>query len=256
MQKPPRVRMSRAVYYLLCCPDLDDLTGVHNRKPVRDFSCRAEVMRNKENAHLSFITDPEQQVQDVVFDILVEGCRRFVGDQELRILRQRHSQHASLPHSSGQHPRINIEPILCFVDAYILHEFYCFCAERFLRILFACIIPVRSDGFRDLPSYRVGRIERSERVLKDNGNLASAHPAVLPVRIARRLAAAYHNAPGSDLRLPRKNPHNRLAEDALAAAGFPCDSNNLPLPNGQGEIAHGTCFSPFCVEYNGKVLYF
>ena len=78
--------MSRAVYYLLCCPDFDDLTGVHDCKPVCDFSRRAKIMRNEENAHISFITDPEQQVQDVVFDILVEGGRWFVGNQELRIL--------------------------------------------------------------------------------------------------------------------------------------------------------------------------
>ena len=48
------------------------------------------------------------------------------------------------------------------------------------------------------------------------------------------------NRDGSDFRLLRKDPHDRLAEDALAASGFPRDSNNLPLPNGQGEIAHGT----------------
>ena len=115
---------------------------------------------------------------------------------------------------------------------------------------------MRSDGFRDLLSYRVGRIERSEGVLKHDGNLAAAHLTVLFVRIACRLAAAQHYAPGSDFRLLRKDPHDRLAEDAFAASGFPRDSNNLPLPNGQGEIAHGTYFSPFCVEYNGKVLYF
>ncbi len=91
--------------------------GVHDEHAVGDVGDDAEVVGDQHDRGAEPLADVAHQVEDARLDRHVERGRRLVGDQHLRVARQRHRDHHALPHPAGELMRILVEPPLRRRDA-------------------------------------------------------------------------------------------------------------------------------------------
>jgi hypothetical protein len=98
LEEPERVRMSRAVEELLRRPGLHEHAGVHHVHPLANPGDDAEVVRDHDQRRIPLDDELAEQREDLRLDRHVERRRRLVGDEELRLARERHRDHHALAH--------------------------------------------------------------------------------------------------------------------------------------------------------------
>ncbi|CCZ18505.1 putative uncharacterized protein [Sutterella wadsworthensis CAG:135] len=63
---------------------------------VREKTCSSHVVRNKEHRERKRFLQPLEQLQDFSLHAGIQGTRRFIGDQKLRTIGERHGNHDAL----------------------------------------------------------------------------------------------------------------------------------------------------------------
>ena len=101
---------------------LDDLARVHHRDPVAHLGDDAEVVGDEDDGRARLALEAPHQVQDLRLDGHVEGGRRLVCDQQLRLAGKRHRDHHALRHAARHLVRVSIEPALRVGDADHPHQ--------------------------------------------------------------------------------------------------------------------------------------
>ena len=96
---------------------LDDLAVRHDADAVGDLAHDAEVMGDEEHRHALAGLQIGEQLQDLRLDGDVERGRRLVGDQQVRLVGERHGDHHALPLAARQLMRIGAEAALRIADA-------------------------------------------------------------------------------------------------------------------------------------------
>ena len=62
---------------------------------------RTHVMRDKEHGHTKLFIQLFDQMQDLFLDCYIQGSRRLICDQKLRLAGKCHCDHHSLLHTTG-----------------------------------------------------------------------------------------------------------------------------------------------------------
>ena len=88
---------------------LHDLSGIHHRHLVANFADHAEVVGNEDDRRAGLGPQLAHQIEDLRLDGHVERGRRLVGDEQLRIARERDGDHRALPHAARQIVRVFVE---------------------------------------------------------------------------------------------------------------------------------------------------
>ncbi len=135
------------------------------------------------------------QVQDLRLHGHVQRGGRLVGDQQLRVARQRHRDHRALAHAAGELVRVVVHPRRRVRDADPVEHLDGVLARHGLADV--VVDPVRLD---DLVAHRVVRVHRRQRVLEDHRHVLAAQAA--------------HRTPGSDRRGSR--PSSRISPEISA----------------------------------------
>ena len=81
---------------------LHDLARVHHDDAVADLRDDAEVMRDEQHGHPEVALQLAEQLEDLGLDRDVERGGGLVGDQQLRLVRQRHRDHRPLAHATRE----------------------------------------------------------------------------------------------------------------------------------------------------------
>ena len=81
---------------------LHDLSVAHHREPVADLRRDAQVVGDEDHREVHAITDLVQQPQDLRLDGHVERGHRLVGDQHVRLQRQRAGDADPLALAAGE----------------------------------------------------------------------------------------------------------------------------------------------------------
>ena len=81
---------------------LDHAARVHHEDPVGDPGDHAHVVRDQHDGHPVRSLQRADQLEDLGLDGHVERGRRLVGDQQLRVARERHRDHHALAHAAGE----------------------------------------------------------------------------------------------------------------------------------------------------------
>ena len=81
---------------------LDDPPGVHDDDAVGHLGDDAEVVGDEQDRRPGALLQPAQQVEDLRLHRDVEGGGRLVGDEQLRVHRQRHGDHHTLALAAGE----------------------------------------------------------------------------------------------------------------------------------------------------------
>ena len=63
-----------------------------------------------------------QQPQHLRLGGHVHGRRRFVGDEQARVARQRHGDHGALAQAAAQLPRVSVQALLGHRDAHVAKQ--------------------------------------------------------------------------------------------------------------------------------------
>ena len=96
---------------------LDDPAAVHDDDVVGELGDDAEVVRDHDDRHVELLLQLVHQAQDLRLRRHVERGRRLVGDQELRVVDQRHRDHHALPHAARELVRIVVDALVGARDA-------------------------------------------------------------------------------------------------------------------------------------------
>ena len=215
---------------------LDDLTGVHDDDVVRSLGDDAHVVRDDDHRHVVLVAQVVEEVEDGGLNGDVERGRRLVGDQQLRIARERDRDHHALAHPAREAVRVVLEPFRGARDPDLLEQL----DGLLVRLLLRNVV-VPPDRLRDLRPDRQRRVQRGHRVLEDHRDLAAAHVLELPLAQLRQVTAVVEDGAGDDLgRWLRDQAHDRERGDRLAAAGLADDPERLALLDREADPVDGT----------------
>ena len=235
-QQAPRVGVLRAGEDRVRRRLLDDPAGVHDRDLVGHLGDDAEVVRDDHDGRAELALQALDQLEDLRLDGHVERGRRLVGDQQLRVVGQRHRDHRALAHAAGELVRVG--------------------RRR------ACAAPGSRPGRASRPRGRsacaletsrcartasaicvadlVEGVQRGQRVLEDHRDVVAADLAQLVVGRAR--AGRWPSkriAPEMRALRDAREAHHGQGRDALARAGLADDAERLAAVDGVGDAVDG-----------------
>ena len=98
-------------------PGLDGPARVHDQHVVRDLADHAEIVGDQDDRRVELALQVGQQIQDLCLHRHVERGGRLVGDDQVRIVDQRHRDHRALPHAAGELVRILVDAPVRLRDA-------------------------------------------------------------------------------------------------------------------------------------------
>ena len=196
---------------VLHCTVFYFLAQVHDHHTVRQLRNDAQIR-----------LDVAQQFQHLRLNRHVHSRCRLVRDQQLGLARERQRHHGALAH-----PTAEIERVLIDVAARIGHadpsqHLY----GLVVRLFFGHLL-MNANRLNDLTADGMHRTERGHRLLKDHGNLFAANVSeyaavgIFRGQFDNPIAIAEKDLPSHDFAILGKNPQDRLAGHARAAAALP-----------------------------------
>ena len=244
--------MARIIEDLVDRPRLDDLPRVHDGHAVGHARHDTEVVRHKHGRRPKPLLHLAQQVEDLRLNRHVERRCRLVGEENRRRAREGDGHDGALAHAAGEVVRAELHALLRSVDADKAHQLQHPLPHGRARK------PRRVDahGLGDLAADRHRRVERGHGILKHHGKQPPAQLLQLALGLSHKLLPAHADASGLDARHVRQQPHDTLAEDALAAAGLAHDGEYLPLPQREAHAAHGLHLARRRVKAHRQIFHF
>ena len=162
----------------------DHFAVAHDEHTVRDAAHDAQIVGDEQHPHVLGLLQVRQQVQDLRLNGHIQRRGRFVRDQNVGLVGQRHGDHHPLPLAAGQLVRIGPQTAFGVADADLVHQFQ---NTRTRRL--ACQPLMQGQAFGQLLFNGVQRVERGHRFLKDERDVVAAHLA------QQRVAGADHFLP-------------------------------------------------------------
>ena len=106
-----------------CQSLLHHLATVHHHDAVGNLADDSEVVGDENDARSVFLLQRTQQVQDGALHGYVEGRCRFVGDEDVGVVDQRHGYHHTLLLTAADLVRIAVENLLRPWQQHLFEEF-------------------------------------------------------------------------------------------------------------------------------------
>lgn len=243
--------MLRSAQHLLDAAVLDRPPAVHHEHVVGHLADHAQVVRDHDDRRVELGLEVGQQVQDLRLHRDVQRRRRLVGDQQVRVVDQRHRDHRPLAHAAGELVRVLVEAARGLRDADPAEH-----VDRPLPGLplagARVVHPVRLG---DLLPHRVVRVQRGERILEDHRHVPAAQPAYLLLRQTDQLAAAHEDLAGDGGALGVVQAQDGQRGHALARAGLADDAERPPALHRERHAVHRADHAVLGVETHPQVAH-
>ena len=114
--------MLRCVQDLVRRAHLDEQAMLHHGDPISDVGDHAEIMGDEQHAGVVARLKLLDQLQDLRLCRDIERRGRLVGDQNLRIERQRHRDHCPLTLTAGEFMGVAVDDLLGVGQMDIIEE--------------------------------------------------------------------------------------------------------------------------------------
>ena len=177
-------------------------------------------------------------IQDLLLDRDIQGCRRLVGNQEGRSAGKGDGDHHALAHPSGELMGILTIPLLAIAYAHLFQDI-----DGFLLRLFPCQVLMFHEALGNLVPDPDRRVEGCHRVLKDHADVTTAYGLHLLLGLLREILPEERDLPFLHIRGWRwQQPHDRPCRHAFPAARFPYDAKGLAFFYFKTHTAH-------CIEF-------
>ena len=227
---------------LLCCALLHHTTGVHDHHVVRHLCDNTQVVGDEHDGGIDLVFQIPQQIQDLGLNGHVQSRGRLIGDDQLGVAGQGHSDHDTLAHTAGQLVGEHIVHTLAVGDTGHLQQV----DGAFLDLLLALALAVvEGNDLVQLSADAEHRVQAGHGLLKDHGHIVA--PQILhPLRgglgdvVALAVAEVQANFAVHDLALrPLQQLHDGEAGNGLTAAGLAHHAHGLADGHVEGDAVHG-----------------
>ena len=226
--------MARALEQIIGARLLDLAAGIHHHHPVGVLGDDPHIVGDQDDRGAQRILQLPHQIEDLGLDRHIERCRRLVGDQQLRVARQRHRDHRALAHAARKLVWIRLDPTLRLRDMD---------AAQHLGRLVHCIAPgqslVQHDRLGDLSSDRHQRVQRGHRFLEDHRDVVAANGLHLAFAQLQEVDALEPDGAADDP--PRRvgdEAQDGQRGDAFAAAALADHAQDLSGAHVVGDSVH------------------
>src|SRR5580704_1933390 len=200
--------MRRVLGDLLGRAALYDLSGVHDQDLVREVAGRGDIVGDIEHREPETLAEVVEQAEHLQADRDVEHGHWFVGEQHARPGGQRTGEGDPLALAAGQLMRVLGQEVLGGRQPYLLHQ-----ADDLLAHVRRPLMQLHRA--LEVVAHGVYRVERGERVLKHELDLALVPPEV-PAAGHLHLLAVQPDRAGGEPFLPGQEPgRGGLARAAL-----------------------------------------
>src|SRR2546426_700246 len=217
-QQRPRVGVPRSLEYLLDSPLFPDLAVAHHHHVVGDLADQGEIVRDEQHRHAQALLQRGDQLQDLLLDGHVERGRRLIGNQQLRLARDRYRDHRALLLAARELERIRIDLRPGLGDPDLAQEL-----ERAYPRLPARHAEMLGQDLGELEADREHGVQRAHRLLEDHRDIRAPQFLQFPGREGEKIAAAVQDLARRRHRrvLLGEQAQDRQSGHRLAAAGFP-----------------------------------
>ncbi len=230
---------------------LDDAPVLHHAHPLGHALDDAEVVRDQQHRHAHALLQLAQQLEDLRLDGDVERRGGLVGDEEVRLVGERHGDHHALALAARELMGVGAEALLGLLDADHVQQLQRALARRRRRHAL-----VQDQRLTDLLRNRVQWVERRHRLLEDHADLVAAR-----TRERRRVGADEFGAAISDgaARMARGGIRQQLQDGErrhrFAGAALTDQRQGLPALQRERHVAHGLDVAARCGEGHAQVLH-
>ena len=245
-----RERMLRRAQHVAHPAAFDDAAGIHHGDMRAHLGDDAEIVRDEHKRHaVARLLDP-QKIENLRLDGGVEGSRRLVRDEHLRLAGKRHRDHRPLLHSARELVRILPGAPFGRRDADLPQQ-----GDGAAPGSAARGSAMQMQALRHLIADRPDGVERAHRVLEDHGDVAPADRAQRLFRKCREIA------PFEEIRDP--DARRRGDDKPAASRREPSHSCRNPIPDeaqsfggadGQTDIANDARLLPRLPNHDTQVL--
>ena len=211
---------------------LHDSSRIHHRNPVTDFRSNSKIVCHHHNTHAKIFLQLLQKTDDLFLHRDIQGSCRLIRKKKLRSGSKRNGNHRPLPHASGELMRICRKTLLCRRNSNHLHQPHCL---SFLLLPAHFLL----EGFHNLLSDRLHRIQRCHRLLENHADVPAADFPKLRFRHFPQILSVKQNLSPGYLPGILQNLEKRSAGHTLSAAAFSDQAEGLLLPDGKGDIING-----------------
>ncbi len=200
---------------------LDDLAALHDVDALGHLADDAEVVGDEQQRHAHLALQLLQQLEDLRLDRHVERGGRLIGDQQVRLVGERHGDHDALALAARQLMRKRVETLFRLADADLVQQLQ---HARTHGLLVHA--PVHAQHLAHLPLDGVQRVERRHRLLEDHRDAVAAHDSA-----AATASASGGPCPRTTLRPKGARPTGRAAGAGSTVPTRSCPSRiRRPAP--------------------------
>ena len=218
--------------HLAARPALDDGAVAHHVDSVGDAPNEPEIVADEHERRAEAAAQCVDELENLRLDRDVESGRRFVGDDQARIVGDRHGDHHALALSAGEFVRIGAKPARPPGETHVVEKL-----RRAPAGLRAAQSAVRDHRLGDLGADRIERVEGRHRFLKDHRGVRAADPIEPPLRQADEFDAVELRR-AANLRAFSEKPEGGEHRLRLARSRLADDSHDFVPPHGEIDAAH------------------
>ena len=208
------------------------LAPVQHRHAVAQLRHQPEIVRHVQRSGACFADERAHQIEDGRLRGDVQRSRRFVEDQQPWPGDQRHGDAHALLHATAELMRIAPGDGGSIGDPDVLEH-----GDGLPAALRRGDPVVQAHDLGDLLADAHGRVERIQRILRDQADRLAPQLAQR-VRVGgHEVLAAEQDAPAADARIRGEEAHQRQRQGAFAAAAFADEAVDFAGRNLQRDIA-------------------
>jgi hypothetical protein len=214
---------------------LGDLGRVHDHDALGGLGDDAHVVGDQHDRHLELVLELVQELEDLGLDRDVERRRGLVGDEELRVARQRHGDHDALAHAARELVRVLLHAAVGVGDVHELQHL-----DRLVHGRPPAQPFMEPQGLGDLLAAGEHGVERRHRLLEDHRDFFAANLPHLAGGQIHEVPAVVEDLALDDLARGRRDQlHDAERRHGLAAAGLAHDPEGLAFLDVQVHAVHG-----------------
>ena len=195
------------------------------------------------------VPDLTQQPEHLRLHRDVERRRRLVRDQQLRLEREPHRDHRPLLHAARILMRVLARADACVGEMHGIEQ-----ADRPLVRLRLAQPAVQLVGLTHLAAHPEHRVERAQRILRNQRDAVAPDAAHLALRLAGQRLACERDGAGGDPRALGQKAEDGERRHGLARAGFADEADDLPRPDLQARPVDDPCGAACARELDAQVV--
>ena len=180
-------------------------------------------MRDQQHAHAALDLQTAQEVENLRLNRHIQRRRRFIGNQQARIGRERNGNHHPLFHATRELEGVLVQPTRRIGNAHGTEQF-----QRPLTRCRAAQTQMAFEHLADLPPVGQHRVKARCRFLKNHRHAAAAHRAHFGFRQLQQIAPVETHLTAKNAPRRRQQAQQRQGRRRFAAARFAEQRQRFP----------------------------